>query len=88
MIVVTLAARSRTRSEFQGSCLRLEKSKMIIPGVAEWPSQGRLLGDVIGWHINLRKGAQCSFYSLKWMNFTLPSDPPLLKLEYLKIHCL
>ena len=62
--------------------------KMIIPGVAEWPSQGRLLGDVIGWHINLRKGAQCSFYSLKWMNFTLPSDPPLLKLEYLKIHCL
>ena len=62
--------------------------KMIIPGVTEWPSQGRLLGDVIGWHINLHKGAQCSFYSLKWMNFTLPSDPPLLKLEYLKIHCL
>ena len=61
---------------------------MIIPGVAEWPSQGRLLGDVIGWHINLRKGAQCSFYSLKWINFTLLSDPPLLKLEYLKIHCL
>ena len=36
---------------------------MIIPGVAEWPSLGRLLGDVIGWLINLRKQAQFIFPS-------------------------
>ena len=39
------------------------RTKMIIPGVAEWPSLGRLLGDVIGWLINLRKGAQFMFPS-------------------------
>ena len=61
---------------------------MIIPGVAEWPSPGRLLGDVIGWPINLRKGAQCSFYGNKLTNFTILSDPPLLKREYLKIYSL
>ena len=38
-------------------------TKMIIPGVAEWPSLGRLLDDVIGWLINLRKGAQFMFPS-------------------------
>ena len=39
------------------------KLKMIIEGVADRASPGKQLGDVIGRHINLRKGAQCEFYS-------------------------
>ena len=60
-------------------------ARCMKEGVADWPSPGKQLDDVTGRRINLRKGAQYSFYSLKITNFAILVDPPLLKLEYLKI---
>ena len=57
-------------------------------GVADWLPPGKQLGDVTGRRINLRKGAQYSFYSRKVKNFAIRGDPPPLKLEYLKINSL
>ena len=37
--------------------------KMTTPGVADWPSPGKQLGDVTGRRINLRKGARYQFSS-------------------------
>ena len=74
------ASQTFSRNKFLGLLSRCMKE-----GVADWPSPGKQLDDVTGRRINLRKGAQYSFYSLKITNFAILGDPPLLKLEYLKI---
>ena len=61
-------------------CNHLAPGKMIIPGGAETAHLGRQLGDVIGFLINLRKHAQCSFLSIKVKFFSWPIDPPRLNL--------